>query len=118
MKRIFAILLAAAVLAPCLLTGCSSTTMEVLPADENYEYYFDATVTDVYANNHLQVECIASNCGSVTVGSRVSFSLTSAKEADSLQSAAVGDNIRIYFDGMVMETYPLQLAVVYLVEAI
>ncbi len=72
---------------------------------------FDAKVLEVYENSVL-VECTGCESGLMSVGDQVSVStkLASGEECPEL---AVGDSIRVVHNPVVMETYPLQLEVVY-----
>jgi len=76
--------------------------------DEQGRYAFDAKVLDAKENGAALLESVTEGLASIPYGSQVWLGAQ-----PSSPSFEKGDTIRVYFDGMVMETYPLQLSKVY-----
>ena len=80
-------------------------------ADVNGQDYFDAVVVDIL-DGSLSVKCTACESGNISAGNEVTVPLN-VVSASGVPDVAVGDSIRVVFDGSVMESYPLQLGAVY-----
>ncbi len=89
-----------------LLAACGGQDTDV-----NGQDYFDAVVLDIL-DGGLSVECTSCESGSISAGSEVTVPLN-VVSASGAPDVAVGDSIRVVFDGSVMESYPLQLGTVY-----
>ncbi len=107
MKRILPLFLALCLALP--LFGCAQG--EKLP-DGNGQVFFNATVLEVYEGGGCLVEpsrdeeAVLRSADQITLGG-------DTLEGNGLTNLAVGDAIRIAYDGTILETYPAQLATVY-----
>lgn len=107
MKRIMALILTLL----CMLTaaGCGETEPQ-----EHAQAYFTAKILIVNENN-VYVKLTDKGTSGISVGEE--FYVTKNVSAqDGCPELAVGDFIKVYFNGEVMETYPLQLGKVFSIE--
>ncbi len=104
MKKIIAIILA--VLLVVCITGCGK--------EEKAQAYFNAEILEVRENN-LWVRVVNSGSSGISVWEEfyVTKNVTSENGCPELTA---GDTVRVFFNGDVMETYPLQLGTVYSIE--
>ncbi len=93
------------------LAGCGKAVTEETP-----QAYFIAEVLEVHGTNMLVAVIDKGNSGA-TAGSEayVTKNVTSEEGCPNLY---VGDIIKVYFDGSVMESYPLQLGEVFSIKKI
>jgi len=99
-------------------SGCDAershdATGDVLYSDKiNEMEYIDAVVLQINGSSIL-ARSTGGSSGAVGAGSELVFSIAGFAEDADFPQLKQGDSIRIYFDGMVMESYPLQLSAVY-----
>ena len=97
-----------------LLSGCQKNTTNYANLNSNQEkeqVYFDATVLEV-TKKSIKVKCSESFDSGIPVDEE--FSVTTNKvESGELPDLNAGDHIRIVFDGIIKESYPLQLGNVF-----
>lgn len=96
----------------CILTfvGCSKKP-NAGSFDENGQVYFNATVLELN-NESVKVECTKSFDSGILVGEKFSVS-ADVSEASGIPKLVVGDDIRVVFNGDVMESDPLQIGTVF-----
>lgn len=102
MKRTISFLLAAFCL--LALTGCGKRSMDYIIANEPS---ITGTVTHVETNSIL----VESNGGEYWVSLDV-------QNKDSMTDFGIGDEVAVYYDGMVAESYPMQINTVYAITLI
>lgn len=104
MKKILAVILAA--LFVMCITGCGGK--------EKTQAYFNAEVLEI-SENSLWVRVVNSGNTGIAVWEEfyVTKNVTSEKGCPELSA---GDTVKVYFNGDVMESYPLQLGTVYAIE--
>ena len=81
-------------------------TTEVTTALANFEVYFDAEIIKV-ADLSLLVKVIESGDSGILLGSEAWIS--SGKAAIDYSGFSAGETIKVFYDGVVMESYPLQI---------
>ena len=106
MKKKSAFVLAAVLVCTLMLTGCNNKSM-------NYINENKPSVTGIVEEVHDDYIIVYSEkADGYPNGSNWSISLK-VKNKDSYTDVAVGDEIVFYYDGMAMETDPLQVSTVY-----
>lgn len=80
---------------------------EATTALANAEAYFDAEIIEVH-NNSLLVKVIESGDSGILLGSEAWIS--SGKAAIDYSGFSAGETIKVFYDGVVMESYPLQIS--------
>ena len=109
MKKMLSFVMALA----CILTliGCSREPNEDLSDANRRQAYFNATVLEL-SNGSVKVECTEPFDSGILIGEELSVStdVVAASEAPEL---AIDDDIRVVFDGDVMESDPLQIGTVF-----
>lgn len=97
----------------CILTwiGCSREPNEDLSDANGRQAYFNATVLEL-SNGAVKVECTEPFDSGILIGEELSVS-TDVVAASGAPELAIGDDIRVVFDGDVMESYPLQIGTVF-----
>ena len=78
---------------------------------EKEQVYFDATVLEVKKKS-IKVKCSESFDSGIPVDEEFSVT-TNRVESGELPDLNAGDHIRIAFDGIIKESYPLQLGKVF-----
>ena len=78
---------------------------------EKEQVYFDATVLEV-KNKSIKVKCSESFDSGIPVDEEFSVTMNRV-ESGELPDLNAGDHIRIVFDGIIKESYPLQLGNVF-----
>ncbi len=101
MKRIFTLMLTLIVIA-LLLVCCAKDEV-----DENGQDYFNAKVLEV-CDSSILAECTDKGQSGMSVGGQVFISRETIA-ADGFPEVTVGDEIRVVFDGEIMETDPAQI---------
>lgn len=98
----------------CILTlsGCDKEPSKD-PSDEKGQTYFNATFLELN-DDSVKVECTQSFNSGISVGEEVCVS-TDVEATSGAPELAIGDDIRIVFNGDVMESYPLQIGTVFAV---
>lgn len=89
-----------------LFSGCAKMNMNTVVNEPN----FSGIVTEVYENSIL----VAVNEGEDALKSSdlISVSLD-VQLKDSMTDFSVGDEVRVYYDGTIAESYPAQVHTVY-----
>lgn len=87
-----------------IVTGCSIS-------NPKQQSYFNASVLEVN-DNSIMVECTKEFNSGITVGEKVSVA-TETVVAAAMPEMAIGDSIRVVFNGDVMESFPLQIGTVF-----
>ena len=80
-------------------------------SQEKEQVYFDATVLEVKKKS-IKVKCLESFDSGIPVDEEFSIT-TNRVESGELPDLNAGDRIRIVFDGIIKESYPLQLGNVF-----
>ena len=80
-------------------------------SQEKEQVYFDATVLEVKKKS-IKVKCSESFDSGIPVDEEFSVT-TNIVESGELPDLNAGDHIRIVFDGIIKESYPLQLGNVF-----
>ena len=106
MKRALIMLLSLCV--ALLLFGCAGSEG---PSGEARKPSFNATVLEVYESGGCLVEPFADEEAVLRSADRLTLGGKTLEE-NGLSGLAVGDGIRIEYDGTILETYPAQLAAV------
>ena len=96
----------------CILTliGCSKEPNED-SSDANGQVYFNATVLELN-DGSVKVECTESFDSGILVGEEFSVSMD-VVAASGAPELAIDDDIRVMFNGDVMESHPLQIGTVF-----
>ncbi len=93
------------------LTVYDGAVADLNSSQEKEQVYFDATVLEVKKKS-IKVKCSESFDSGIPVDEE--FSVTTNKvESGELPDLNAGDHIRIVFDGIIKESYPLQLGNVF-----
>lgn len=97
----------------CILTwiGCSREPNEDLSDVNGRQAYFNATVLEL-SNGSVKVECTEPFDSGILIGEKLSVS-TDVVAASGAPELAIDDDIRVVFDGDVMESDPLQIGTVF-----
>lgn len=108
MKRLLFFMTALA----CILavTGCNKEPNEG-SSDANGQTYFNAAVLEL-SDGSVKGTCTEPFDSGISVGAEFLVS-TDTVEAAGAPELAIGDDIRVVFDGRVMESDPLQLGTVF-----
>ena len=72
---------------------------------------FHATVLAVNEGS-AELECTDKLTSGISVGERFTIS-TDTASSDGAPELAVGDAVRVVFDGLIMESYPIQLGTIF-----
>ena len=107
MKRTLTLLFSLCV--ALLLFGCAGSEE---PSGEAGTPSFNATVLEVYESGGCLVEPFADEEAVLRSADRLTLGGKTLEE-NGFSGLAVGDGIRIEYDGTILETYPAQLAAVY-----
>lgn len=109
MKKMLSFVMALA----CILTliGCSREPNEDLSDANGRQAYFNATVLEL-SNGSVKVECTEPFDSGILIGEELSVS-TDVVAASGAPELAIDDDIRVVFDGDVMESDPLQIGTVF-----
>ena len=97
-----------------LQSGCHKNTTDSANLNSHQEkeqVYFDATVLEVKKKS-IKVKCSESFDSGIPVDEEFSVT-TNRVESGELPDLNAGDHIRIVFDGIIKESYPLQLGKVF-----
>ncbi len=94
-------------------SGCTTAPLSDIDGFSDY-HSFDARIIEVNGS-YLLVECISCAENTISQGSQVSLSANRLSPDNDTAVFTAGDVVRIYYDGYVMESYPLQLGTVYAV---
>lgn len=99
--------------------GEETTTVAVIEATTQPPsyYIFTAKVIEIYDNGGLLVEVEDAGSTTITVGSQVSVPSKLSEDAD-FTEVKLGESVRVTFDGVIQELYPLQLPNVLSVEPV
>lgn len=81
-------------------------------SQEKEQVYFDATVLEVKKKS-IKVKCSESFDSGIPVDEEFSVTTNIVVESGELPNLNAGDHIRIAFDGIIKESYPLQLGNVF-----
>ena len=97
----------------CILTwiACSREPNEDLSDVNGRQAYFNATVLEL-SNGSVKVECTEPFDSGILIGEELSVS-TDVVAASGAPELAIDDDIRVVFDGDVMESDPLQIGTVF-----
>ena len=97
----------------CILTliGCSREPNEDLSDANGRQAYFNAIVLEL-SNGSVKVECTEPFDSGILIGEEFSVS-TDVVAASGAPELAIDDDIRVVFDGDVMESDPLQIGTVF-----
>lgn len=101
MKRLLSLILALA----CVLS------LSACGGEPGGQAYFNATVLEV-RDGAVEVECTEQLTSGISVCERFTISTDTASSGGAPELAA-GDAIRVEFDGLIMESYPIQLGTVF-----
>ena len=99
-------------LIPILIIICM---LFVLGCSKKNQAYFDATVIE-YSVDMYTVKVTDKGTTGISIGERAFVYEGDLSKNNPVIS--VGDTVRVFFDGVVMETAPLQLGEVYKVEVL
>lgn len=94
------------------LSGCDNEASND-SSDANGQTYFNATVLELN-DGSVKVECTQSFDSGISVGEEI-FVSTDVVAASGVPELAIGDGIRVVFNGDIMESYPLQIGTVFAV---
>lgn len=75
------------------------------------QVYFNAAILELN-DGSIEIECTEEFKSGISAGEKFSIS-TDVSAVSGTPEFAVGDNIRVVFDGIVMESYPLQIGTVF-----
>lgn len=103
MKRLLPLILALA----CVLSLCACG------GEPGGQAYFNAAVL-VVNEGSAELECTEQLTSGISVGERFTIS-TDTASSDGAPELAVGDAVRVVFDGLIMESYPIQLGTIFAV---
>lgn len=101
MKRLLPLILALA----CVLS------LSACGGEPGGQAYFNATVLAVNEGS-AELECTDKLTSGISVGERFTISTDTASSGGA-QELAVGDAVRVVFDGLIMESYPIQLGTIF-----
>ena len=93
------------------LTVYDGAVADLNSSQEKEQVYFDATVLEVKKKS-IKVKCSESFDSGIPVDEEFSVT-TNRVESGELPDLNAGDHIRIVFDGIIKESYPLQLGNVF-----
>ena len=93
------------------LTVYDGAVADLNSSQEKEQVYFDATVLEVKKKS-IKVKCSESFDSGIPVDEEFSVT-TNIVESGELPDLNAGDHIRIVFDGIIKESYPLQLGNVF-----
>lgn len=93
------------------LTVYDGAVADLNSSQEKEQVYFDATVLEVKKKS-IKVKCSESFDSGIPVDEEFSVT-TNIVESSELPDLNAGDHIRIVFDGIIKESYPLQLGNVF-----
>lgn len=93
------------------LTVYDGAVADLNSSQEKEQVYFDATVLEVKKKS-IKVKCSESFDSGIPVDEEFSIT-TNRVESGELPDLNAGDRIRIVFDGIIKESYPLQLGNVF-----
>lgn len=113
-KTVSKMILSFILITATLLSGCQKNTTNSANLNSNQEkeqVYFDATVLEVKKKS-IKVKCSESFDSGIPVDEEFSVT-TNRVESGELPDLNAGDHIRIAFDGIIKESYPLQLGNVF-----
>lgn len=100
MKRLLPLILALA----CVLS------LSACGGEPGGQAYFNATVLSVN-DGSAELECTERLTSGISVGER--FTISTDAVSGGAPELAVGDAVRVEFDGLIMESYPIQLGTIF-----
>ena len=101
MKRLLPLILALA----CMLS------LSACGGEPGGQAYFNATVLAVNEGS-AELECTDKLTSGISAGERFTISTDTASSGGAPE-LAVGDAVRVVFDGLIMESYPIQLGTIF-----
>lgn len=98
-------------LLPLILALACVLSLSACGSEPGGKAYFNATILEV-RDGAVELECTDKLTSGISVGERFTISTDTASSGGAPE-LAVGDAVRVVFDGLIMESYPIQLGTIF-----